>query len=193
MLSLRNHVANAVKIFLPLAVAITILSGSVYVAVQQSQRQNANDPQIEYAEGLATQFGGSGNIPTISPSIDIATSLSTWVAIFDENGKILQSSGVLNNAPPALPSGIFDQVKSAGQDRITWEPQPGVRVALVIMHYQGARTGYVAVGRSLREVESRIAMLGWYVFGAWLLSLIACFITIILLEAVFHRWSSPTI
>ena len=35
---------------------VTVLSGLVYVAVQQSYRQTANDPQIEMAEDAAAQL-----------------------------------------------------------------------------------------------------------------------------------------
>lgn len=191
MFNLRNHIANAVKIFIPLAVVVTIMSGLVYVAVQQNYRQNANDPQIEYAEGLATEFGAATSNPPINPSVDIATSLSTFVATYDDTGKFLQSSGLLNNKPPVIPSGVFDAAKAnaSGQSRVTWQPQAGVRQALVIQRYQGAQNGYVVVGRSLRETESRIHMLGWYVFVAWLFSLVVSFGAVIVLEAVFHRWT----
>ena len=182
MTSIRNHITPAVKVFIPLAVAVTVMSGLVYVAVQQNYRQSANDPQIEYAQGLATQFGSSSTIPPISPSIDIARSLSSFVAVYDSTGKILQSSGVLNNKPPMVPAGVFDVAKKSGQDRITWEPQPDVRIALVVQKYQGTQNGYVAVGRSLREVESRISMLGWYVFIAWLFALAASFAALVALK-----------
>ncbi len=43
-----------------------------------------------------------------------------------------------------------------GEDRITWQPEPGIRSAVVVVHYTGATPGYVMAGRSLREVEWRI-------------------------------------
>src|SRR5438270_7168527 len=42
--------------WLPVALAITVLSGLVYVAVQQDLRQGANDPQIQMAEDAAVQL-----------------------------------------------------------------------------------------------------------------------------------------
>ena len=39
-----------------------------------------------------------------------------------------------------------------GEDRLTWQPEPGVRSATVVVHYQGAQAGFVMAGRSLREV-----------------------------------------
>jgi hypothetical protein len=41
------------KFWLPLAAAVTMLSGLVYIAVQQNMRIGANDPQIQLAEDAA--------------------------------------------------------------------------------------------------------------------------------------------
>jgi len=58
----------------------------------------------------------------------------------------------LSGSTPVPPLGVFDSVRSRGEDRITWQPAPGVRSAAVITHYQ---QGFVLVGRSLRLVEQR--------------------------------------
>ena len=53
-----------------------------------------------------------------------------------------------------------------GQDRLTWQPESGVRSAVVVQPW---RDGYVVVGSSLRLVEEResnallIAGLAWAV------------------------------
>jgi hypothetical protein len=53
--------AKVLKQWLPLAIAITLLCGLVYVAVQQEVRLSANDPQIGMAEDLAAALSHGSN------------------------------------------------------------------------------------------------------------------------------------
>ena len=64
------------------------------------------------------------------------------------------------------------------ETRITWQPQPGVRQAIVIERMQPAKNGasFVVSGRSLKEVESREAQLTWMVGIGWIAILIATFL-----------------
>ena len=89
--------------------------------------------------------------------------------VYDDQNRILQSTGILNGLPPALPRGVFNYVLNHGEDRVTWQPQKGVRLAAVIVRVQGHATGYVLVGRSLAEVEKREDVLFLQFFIAWLL------------------------
>ncbi len=104
-------------------------------------------------------------VPT--EKVDIAKSLAPYITVFDATGKTIASSAQLNGQIPTIPSGVFDYVRQHGEDRITWQPQPGVRSAVVVTQFQGPNSGFVLAGRSLREVEIReddilhIVELGW--------------------------------
>src|SRR6266536_2297586 len=52
-------------------------------------------------------------------------------------------------------AGIFDYVKQNGEDRLTWQPQTGIRSAIVVTQFKGTTSGFVLAGRSLREVGKR--------------------------------------
>jgi len=145
------------KRWLPLALAATLIIGLSYVLVQQDLRISANDPQIQMAEDAASSLGAGQSIESIVPAtkIDIATSLAPYLVVYDDAGKPLASSGLLHNQMPSLPSGVFDYVRAKGENRITWQPEQGVRSAVVIARVTGARQGFVMAGRSLREVEAR--------------------------------------
>lgn len=149
--------------WLPLGVVIVIFSGLVYAAVQQSYRMSANDPQIQVAEDVSLAVT-SGQAPPDSivpaqPSADMAKSLSTFLAIYNATGTPIGSSVALDGKLPVPPSGVFDSVKLHGEDRFTWQPKPGLRLAAVVVPYSGSQSGFVLVGRSLREVEIREANL----------------------------------
>lgn len=157
--------------WLLVAVVVTGLIGIVYAAVQQDIRQGANDPQIQVAEDAATRLAGGEPVQSVVPSekVDIATSLAPYVIIFDASGNPIASSAQLNGQTPSIPMGIFDSVRQSGEDRITWQPQPGVRSAIVVTQFKGSTSGFVVAGRSLREIEKRedgllqILVAGWVV------------------------------
>jgi hypothetical protein len=53
---------------------------------------------------------------------------------------------------------VFDNAREKGENRITWEPKEGVRIAAVIKRFEGktaSTSGFVLAGRSLDEVEKR--------------------------------------
>ena len=168
--------------FLPLALAITLLCLIFYTAIQQSYRISANDPQIQLAEDIATQLAnGNPSAYYIPPvKIDISKSLGTFIMIFDSNGKLVNSSASLDGKSPQIPVGLFGTAKKSGETRITWQPQKNARIALVVVHYKNAKEGFVAIGRSLREVEKRIDSLTKIVFFGWAFTLLSVFVLLYL-------------
>lgn len=170
--------------WLPFAVAVTLLCGLVYAAVQQSYRQGANDPQVQAAEDAARALSMGANPQQIVPpyQTDISKSLSPYIMLFNDQGQAVISSAVLDGKPPTLPSGVFDYARAHGEDRITWQPRAGVRGAVVIDSIKnassGVNMGFVAVGRSLREVERREDNLMKMVAVGWIVTLVAVFAAI---------------
>jgi len=150
-------VQTILKYWLLSAIIICGICFIIYAVVQQDMRQGANDPQIQMAEDAAAQLASGQQAQTVVPAqkVDIATSLAPYLIIFDDTGKPIASSAQLNGQTPTIPSGVFDYVRQMGEDRITWQPQPGVRSAIVVTQFKGAHSGFVVAGRSLREVEIR--------------------------------------
>ena len=153
---------------------VTLFCGLVYASIQQNFRQNANDPQIQMAEDAAAKLEAGVSVASVIPSaaIDIAQSLSPFIMLFDDTGKPIASSGMLNGIIPPLPVGIFDTVRVNGEDRITWQPQANVRIALIVTKVTGTQSGFVAAGRSLREVEVGENQLTKEVLGAWAIAVV---------------------
>ena len=172
------------KYWLLMAVVITGLVGLCYAAVQQDLRQSANDPQIQMSEDIAAKLADGQPIQNVVPSekVDIAKSLAPYVIVFDATGKPIASSAQLDGQTPTIPAGVTDYVKQNGEDRITWQPQPGVRSAAVVTQFKGSNAGFVLVGRSLREVEIRednilhLLIVGWVgmLFASFLATAIIC-------------------
>jgi len=203
-----------ISLWLYAAIPATLLLGVAYAVVQQSYRENLNDPQIQLAEdaslaivhgaGIENVLWSNGRplqVSTSSPGqIDISTSLSPWVGYYDLNGNPLDSTGLLNGQLPRLPNGVFDSstwVKHQNntfydqgpiaETRFTWQPESAVRQAVVLVKLSDNSRGiaYVASGRNMREVEQRIEHEGEIVFIGWLATLAA--IAVLQLCHVFGR------
>lgn len=181
-----HMVRNILRVFFPLAVVITLFSGMLYVAVQQVLRQSANDPQIQMAEDAASALASGKPVESVVPAsvVDIAASLSPYLVVYDDAGKPIAASGLLHNQMPALPPGVFDYVRQKGEDRITWQPEPGVRSAAVVTRAGGSRPGFVLAGRSLREVENRETNMEQLLGLGWLGTLLAAFIAVSLSQVL---------
>ena len=164
--------------WIPVVVALTCVFGIIYLVVQQDMRIGANDPQIQMAEDAATNLSTGIPVQTIVPgqSVDIASSLAPYMMVFDSTGKLLASSAVLDGNPPVFPIDIFSYVRVHGEDRVTWQPQSGVRSAVVVTQYSGKTSGFVMVGRSIREIEKREDMALLQVGFGWAVSIGATFV-----------------
>lgn len=169
-------------LWIVLVIVSTLLIGLVYATGQQILRQGANDPQIQITEDIASQLVKGVPINNvIAPiSVDIDKSLAPFVIVYDKDGNVTSSQAALDGKTPELPRGVLDYAKRYTQHRLTWQPKPGVRVAIVVQYYIGPNEtrGFVLTGRSLQEVEKRenaLMFLGVYGWIAAFLSIGAVF------------------
>lgn len=170
--------------WLPMAFIITALCAMIYLVVQQVLRQGANDPQIQMAEDAAYILSNGGSVESVLPAgkIELTRSIAPFIIVFDETGKPIASSALLNGEMPTLPAGVFDYVRQHGEDRITWQPQPGVRMATVMVNSNASGSGFVMVGRSLREVENRVDQLTRETGILWILTILGSLVVVVFSE-----------
>ena len=178
-----NRLAEIFFQWLPLAVAIIGICGLLYAVTRQSYRSSLNDPQIQWAEDGALALA-SGMVPAeIVPRgvlIDAGQSPAPFIAVFDKEGIPLESSATIDNFPPKPPAGVFGYAKKYGENRVTWQPNPTVRIALVVVPVPDDSGRFVAAGRNMREVERReanvskgigigliIILIGSFIFSAF--------------------------
>ena len=159
-------------------IVITVLCGLIYATVQQTYRSSADDPQIQIALDIKNAIENNRSLAKwmTGDSVELSQSLSVFKTLYSTSGKAIQSSGLLNGHLPQLPHGVFDFTNKHQEDRLTWQPQYGVRMATVVEAVNSPQIGFVAVGRSLREIEKRESNLTTMVVVAWLI----CVGTIIL-------------
>ena len=150
-------------------VVVTVIIALIYGTVQQSYRTVANDPQIQMVEDLGARLLSGKLVPNNYPAdtIDIAHSLSPVVIFCDGNGRPIRSTGFLDGEMCQLPLGVFDHARQMGMHAVTWQPRHDVRMAVVLIHVNSSPVEFVAVARSLREVEVRESNLSKMVLIAW--------------------------
>lgn len=141
--------------FLAVVVMITLPIVLFYAIVQQTLRQGANFPQTEIVQ--------KSIVP--EKSVEISQSLEPFVQIYDQNKNLTEGNALLRGKIPTIPKGALDYAKTHGENRLTWQPETGVRIALVISYQKNT---YIVAGRSLREVENQIDAVGKLCFALWL-------------------------
>jgi hypothetical protein len=184
-----NILRHVFKSWLPLAAAVTLLAGVIYLVNQQMGRLNANEPQIGLAGDAARALAAGQTVEAVlgKNQIDIAQSASPFLVIFDSLGKPVASSGLLHGALPAVPQGVLDEAKKNGENRLTWAPEPAVRLAAVFVPILGGPGGFVGAARSLREVEKRDDLALFWVAVGWMGALLASLVVAAGLEVLLRE------
>ena len=169
--------------FFPLVVTLSVVCGLIYWAVQQDLRMGANDPQIQMVEDTVVLLN-SGKTYAASRKIAIDKSLSPFIIIYDKKGNPIDSEALLSEKMPQLPLGVFSDAQNLGEDRLTWQPANGVRIAAVVAPF---KNGFVLAGRNLREVEKREDQLFGEVVVSWFIGIIAIAISIFCVDILRER------
>jgi len=145
--------------WLPFAIIIVIFSGLAYGTVQQVYRQSANDQLYQIIESVQNSIDQGQPLNQIVPaqgSTDLASTVLPFVIMYDATSTELGSSVVLNGKNPSVPVGMLAAAKVRGEFAETWQPQPGVREAVVVKYLAGQQSGYIVAGRSLKQTEASI-------------------------------------
>ena len=152
-----------------LGLILTLMGGASSLVFQQMLRRGANQPQIQMAGSYVSQLAYGGRPEDVIPAgaVDLQQSLEPFVIFYNDAGTPVRASGYLNGSIPAPPPGVFQYVRTHGSEEVTWQPQPGVRIASVERRVTGANPGFVLTGRSLRVVEEQEVLFWKIVFGAW--------------------------
>ncbi len=73
----------------------------------------------------------------------------------------------LHGSLPVLPAGVLQAARTSGSDAVTWQPEPGLRMAVVARPAGGE---VVVAGQSLTPYEDRDRMVLLFLAAGWLAS-----------------------
>jgi len=171
---------RALFAWVTLAALATAFCLTIYVVAQQTWRASANDPQIQLARDAAAALAAGRPADAVVPrdGVDMERSLAPFLIVFDAGGKVLAASGSLRGNVPGVPGGVLEYARERGENRVTWRPIGGVRIASVIVAYSGSQQGFVLAGRSLEETENRIAQFGSLIMLAWAATLVGLLLVV---------------
>jgi hypothetical protein len=180
---------KTLAVWLPLAVTVTILFGVVYAVNQQMSRQSANDPQIRVAEDAVHNLENGAALESVVPKekIDLEKSLATFIIVYNNAHEPVVGSALLGGKIPTPPKGVFEYTDNYTVNRITWQPRSDLRYAVVMYKYVAPQSGYVLVGRSLREVEHRDSLLAMMLAGALGFTLLTSYVLIVILNRIWKQ------
>jgi hypothetical protein len=166
------------------AVLATLATGTVWLSYGLSLRSGGDREALQLATSKAEKLtSGSRPGSVTGPVINIATARAAFVIVYDAEHHVLASSGRLSGRTPALPAEVLAWVATHGQDRITWEPEPGNREAAVVEPYGGPHPGFVLAAQSLRHVSAEQRTLTWMIACIWLTALAISFLSVKLVPA----------
>lgn len=174
--------------WLPLGLVATLCIGTSYLVGQQVLRQSAYDPAVQLSTDIARSMstGQPSSSDTSGVVVDMANSLAPFTIVYDSAGTPISGTGKLNGHFVTPPPGVFAYATAHKGDRFTWEPDAGVRIATVITPVGGSG-GFVLAGRNMSEVERRIVRIGDLSLLAWLVTFLASFAAVVVIDRLHAR------
>jgi hypothetical protein len=102
------------KNWLGYAAVVTLLCFLVYIVAQQNFRQSANDPQYQLAQDAANAINKGADPKSIvgSAPVEISTTLSPYLLIYDANGNSIGNNITLDGGSPKLPGGVLEATRA---------------------------------------------------------------------------------
>ena len=153
-----ERLRQALRCWLAMAAVWSAAAFAIVLVQHQLLRLQANDPQVQLAEDAAQRLAAGADPQSVLPAgppVAIERSLGPYVVVYDAAGAPLASSGRLHGAAPKLPEGVLAYALAHQGHRLSWQPEAGVRQALVAVPVRTGTAGFAVAGRSLREVEER--------------------------------------
>jgi hypothetical protein len=163
---------------------ITLAAGTVWLGYGLNLRNGGDRQPLRLAAHAAGQLAAGSQPDNDLPLvINIASNPAPFVIVFDPQHHVLASSGRLHGRTPVLPAGVLAWAAAHGLDRITWQPQPGLREAAIIEPYGGPHAGFVLAVQSLQGISGQQRSLTWSIACIWLAILAISTLTVRFLPA----------
>ncbi|MCX6702995.1 MAG: hypothetical protein NTW60_03990 [Candidatus Wolfebacteria bacterium] len=160
--------------WLPIGVTVSFLAVMAYGLVQQTIRLSVNSEPAQIANDVASILS-QGVEPSYligGEKTEITKQLAPYVIVYGLDGKVAASSASFDGQSPNVPQGILAEAKLKGEDRVTWQPRAGIRQALVAVSYNN---GVVVSGKSLKEPEKLIGLIGRDSLIGWAATMLVSF------------------
>jgi hypothetical protein len=95
-----------------------------------------------------------------------------FTIFYGASGRAIGGNATLHGTLPQPPQGFFNVIRSQGEDKVNWQPQPGIRIALFGLPMRDG--GFVLSGKSLIPGEARTARVNTILLWMWAFAMLAC-------------------
>jgi len=102
---------------------------------------------------------------------------SVFAAIYDPSGHVIAGTATLHGRLPQPPKGVFDYMRAHEEDWVSWQPEVGIRVALVGQRLPSG--DFALAGQSIvrgETMEIHFNMVLWWIWVAAMLGLVGVFL-----------------
>ncbi len=169
------------------AIIVTALFASLYLVMQQGERQGADDAPGRLASQVAAQLSNSGapagtgtsGDGSTGATVDLAVSDAEFFVVYDAANRPVSGTGRLDGALPTIPVGVLDEARRSGSNHVTWQTPDGRRFASV---ERQAGQNVVLGAQSLAPSENRTDHLASLILIAW-----ACVLAVIVVAFFIER------
>lgn len=151
--------------WLAAAVIVIVVFGTVYLTLQHIGREAVNDAP---AAAAAAQIQKIDSYPA-GPRLELTKDSGTFVIVYGEDNTPVFTTVTLHGEAPNLPAGVLDTTRTAGMDAVTWQPEPGLRMAVVTRQAAGK---VVVAGQSLTPFENTDRWTQLVLTAGWLASML---------------------
>ncbi len=139
----------------PAKLAAQLVGASTLVHFTESVRQpdgtqNTTVDRMMRGRDYQPALGSAGRAEISSAAWLNGT--APFAVLYDAAGRAVEGDATLHGALPQPPTGIFGVIRQRGTYKVTWQPQRGIRVALVGEVLPDG--GFVVAGQSLRPSEA---------------------------------------
>ena len=148
------------------AVITTLVFGSVYVALQQIGRHEADTAPAATA---ASQIQQTGPATMTGPRLELTPDSGVFLIEYGPNNTPISTTVTLHGAAPVIPEGVLETARTQGTDAVTWQPEPGLPMAIVAKHAGGK---VVVAGQSLAPFEASESRTLAFLAAGWLGSML---------------------
>ncbi|MFP3579034.1 hypothetical protein [Arthrobacter sp. fls2-241-R2A-200] len=143
------------------AAVVTVVFCSVYIAFQQSGRRSADIAPAAAAASAVQMLATS--VPSV-PRLELTPESGVFVLVYGSDDRPEAGTATLHGVLPTVPAGVLDTARRSGADAVTWQPEPGLRLAVVARSAEGK---VVVAGQSLAPYEATDTMVMVYLMLGW--------------------------
>lgn len=177
------------------ALFVTALAVVLSVSHQQGWRMGADRKPAALVATVQSRLdhGDAPESILAGPREEIATanwlrSTHPFAVVYDASGSPLAGDATYHGSLPQPPHGIFIYLREHGSHKVTWQPAPGVRIALVGKHLPDGR--FILAGQSLLRSEDRTSRFDGHLLRVWV-GMIAAILVVTVLSRLRRRSLRP--